>query len=119
MPRIKDNPMRRTCTTILTASLIAGATIVSAAPPTPVVAVPGYAPMPSAVGCSESRYPFDAQHPWLHGYYQETPAYAGFHAFRPYNYKHVFAQSQLAAEWGGSPTAPYSHQSGRMNAQAK
>ena len=76
-----------------------------------MVAVPGYAPMPSTVTCSESRYPFDAQDPWLHGYYQETPAYAGFHAFRPYNYKHVFAQSQLAAEWGGSPTAPYSHQS--------
>jgi hypothetical protein len=111
--------MRRTISTILTASLIAGATIVSAAPPTPVVAVPGYAPMPSAVPCSESRYPYDAQDPWLHGYFQETPAYAGFHAFRPYNYKHVFAQSQLAAEWGGSSTAPYSHQSSRMNSQSK
>jgi hypothetical protein len=111
--------MRRTCATILTASLIAGATLVSAAPPTPAVAVPGYAPMQSTVVCSESRYPFDAQDPWLHGYYQETPAYAGFHAFRPYNYKHVFAQSQLAAEWGGSATAPYSHQSGRTNSQAK
>jgi hypothetical protein len=110
MPRIKDDPMRRTCATILTASLIAGATAVSAAPPAPI-AVPGYAPMPTTVTCSESRYPFDAQDPWLHGYFQETPAYAGFHAFRPYNYKHVFAQSQMAAEWGGSPTAPYSHQS--------
>jgi hypothetical protein len=104
--------MRRTCATILVAaSLISGATALSAAPPTTAIAVPGYGAMPSTVSCSESRYPYDAQDPWLHGYFQETPAYAGFHAFRPYNYKHVFAQSQLAAEWGGSPTAPYSHQS--------
>ena len=104
---------------LVAASLIAGATAALAGPPTSAVAVPGYAPMPSTVSCSESRYPYNAQDPWLHGYFQETPAYAGFHAFRPYNYKHVFAQSQLAAEWGESPTAPYSHQNGRVNSQAK
>jgi hypothetical protein len=111
--------MRRTCATILVAaSLIAGAAGAFADPPTPAVAVPGsYGPTPAAVSCGEARYPYDAPEPWLHGYFQETPAYAGFHAFRPYNYKHIFAQSQLAADWGMSATAPYSHQSSRTQAK--
>ena len=92
----------------------------AAAPPVAAVTVSGgsYAPAAMAqAGCSEGRYPYDAPDPWLHGYFQETPAYAGFHVFRPYNYKHVFAQSQIAAEWGASPTAPYSHQFGRSTSQ--
>jgi len=59
-------------------------------------------------GCPDPRYPFDAQDAWIHGYLQEVTAYGGFTAFRPYNYKHVLAQSQVAASWGMSPTAPYS-----------
>jgi hypothetical protein len=66
--------------------------------------------MPIQAGCTEGRYPYDAPEPWTHGYFQEIPAYGGFNAFRPYNYKHVQAQSQLAAEWGLAPTAPYSQQ---------
>jgi hypothetical protein len=63
----------------------------------------------AAVPC-EPRFPFDCPQPWLHGYIQEIPAYAGFHAFRPYNYKHVYSQSQIAAGWGLSPLSPYSQQ---------
>lgn len=53
---------------------------------------------------------YDAAYPWLHGYFQEIPAYGGFGAYRPYNYKHVFAQSQASGGWGMSPTMPYSQQ---------
>jgi len=107
--------MRPTCWTIVMSAVLgAGPAAVSAAPPSATVAAPGGEPYAPAVtiqaGCSEGRYPYDAPEPWTHGYFQEIPAYGGFHAFRPYNYKHVQAQSQLAAEWGLSPTAPYSHQ---------
>lgn len=68
-------------------------------------------------GYGEARYPFDAPEPWLHGYFQETPAYGGYHVFRPYNYKHVFVQSQIAAGWGAPSTMPYSHQTGRSTLQ--
>jgi hypothetical protein len=61
-------------------------------------------------GPSEPRFYFDFPQPWLHGYIQEVPAYAGFHSFRPYNYKHVLAQSQVAGGWGFAPTSPYSQQ---------
>jgi len=53
---------------------------------------------------------YDAPYPWMHGYVQEIPAYEGYAAFRPYNYKHVFAQSQAAGGWGMSPTMPYAQQ---------
>jgi hypothetical protein len=66
--------------------------------------------LPTASAPCEPRFYFDCPQPWLHGYIQETPAYAGFHSFRPYNYKHVFAQSQIAGGWGISPTSPYSQQ---------
>jgi hypothetical protein len=108
--------MRTTCWTIVMSAVLgAGPAAVSAAPPSSAVAAPGcdsYASpaMTLQAGCSEGRYPYDAPDPWTHGYFQEIPAYGGFHAFRPYNYKHVQAQSQLAAEWGLSPTAPYSQQ---------
>jgi hypothetical protein len=69
----------------------------------------GYSPAISGVPC-EPRFCFDAQAPWLHGYIQEVPIHGGFHAFRPYNYKHALAQSQIAAGWGLSPLSPYSQQ---------
>lgn len=113
--------MTRTCWMLLvSAALGMGPAVACAAPPAGQNAVAGgsAAAEPVTVVC-EGRYAYDAAAPWLHGYFQETPAYGGFHAFRPYNYKHVFVQSQLAAEWGASPTAPYSHQTGRSNSPAK
>lgn len=59
---------------------------------------------------NDPLYPFDAYEPWVHGHFQEIPAYGGYHSFRPYNYKHVLSQSQVAAGWGMSPTMPYSHE---------
>ena len=61
-------------------------------------------------GSSEQRHPFDTQQNWVHGYFQEIPAYGGHHTFRPYNYKDVLSQSQTAAGWGERPTMPYSQQ---------
>lgn len=61
-------------------------------------------------GSSEQRYPFDSQQSWVHGYFQEIPAYGGHHVFRPYNYKDVLSQSQTAAGWGERPGMPYSQQ---------
>lgn len=56
-------------------------------------------------------YPFDRQDPWLHGQYQRIPAYGGFSTFRPYNYRHVFAQTQIATSvWGAPHGQPYSQQ---------
>ncbi len=61
-------------------------------------------------GQFEQRYPFDSQQNWVHGYFQDIPAYGGHVFFRPYNYKDVMSQSQTAAGWGMSPTMPYSQQ---------
>lgn len=61
-------------------------------------------------GQFEQRYPFDTQQNWVHGYFQEIPAYGGHNFFRPYNYKDVMSQSQTSAGWGMSPTMPYSQQ---------
>jgi hypothetical protein len=61
-------------------------------------------------GSSEQRYPFDTQQNWVHGYFQDIPAYGGHHTYRPYNYKDVLSQSQTAAGWGERPTMPYSKQ---------
>ncbi len=58
----------------------------------------------------EELYPYDSPEPWIHGYWQEIPAYGGFAAFRPYNYKHVLSQSQAAGGWGMSAQMPYSQQ---------
>lgn len=61
-------------------------------------------------GQFEQRYPFDSQQNWVHGYFQDIPAYGGHVFFRPYNYKDVMSQSQTSAGWGMSPTMPYSQQ---------
>ena len=68
--------------------------------------------VPEAVGgiYGDQLLRYDSQHPWMHGYFQEIPAYGGFGAFRPYNYKHILSQSQAAGGWGMSPTMPYSQQ---------
>lgn len=88
---------------------------------------PGFAPGPAVVVPSSNGLPigvpettggyygeplqrFDAQFPWLHGYFQEIPPYSGYGAFRPYNYKHVLSQAQAAGGWGESPTMPYAQQ---------
>jgi hypothetical protein len=56
-------------------------------------------------------YPnYDAYEPWVHGYWQELPAFGGYAYFRPYNYRHVYAQSEVAATWGTSAVMPYSHE---------
>jgi hypothetical protein len=78
--------------------------------------MPNYPALPEAYnqygfeGRFEQRYPFDNQQNWVHGYFQEIPAYGGHAFYRPYNYKDVLSQSQTAAGWGQSPTLPYSQQ---------
>ncbi|NQV27361.1 MAG: hypothetical protein HQ518_23685 [Rhodopirellula sp.] len=61
-------------------------------------------------GGGDQLYPFDSPEPWLHGYFQELPAYAGYSSFRPHNYKHVLSQMEVASRWGISPVMAYSHQ---------
>jgi hypothetical protein len=61
-------------------------------------------------GQAETRHPFDTQQNWVHGYFQEIPAYRGHVYFRPYNYKHVLSQSQTAGGWGMNPNLAYSQQ---------
>ncbi len=63
-----------------------------------------------ATGEGGQLYPYDQQDPWLHGQYQRVPAYGGFASFRPYNYRHVFAQTQIATGWGAAHGMPYSQQ---------
>lgn len=63
-----------------------------------------------AGGDGVQLYPYDQQDPWLHGYFQRVPAYGGFASFRPYNYRHVFAQTQIATGWGSAHGMPYSQQ---------
>ena len=65
---------------------------------------------PASVGSNEQLYPYDDQEKWKHGYLKEMPYYHGYHSFRPYNYHHVYSQSQTAAGWGMSPTSPQSQQ---------
>lgn len=64
----------------------------------------------ASVGANEPLYYYDDQEPWKHGYLQIMPYYGGNHTFRPYNYHHVFNQSQTAAGWGMNPVLPYSQQ---------
>lgn len=54
--------------------------------------------------------PWDTQEAWMHGYFQEIGPYPGYHLYRPYNYKHVFPQADLAYRWGQSHGMPYSQQ---------
>ncbi|MEZ6059985.1 MAG: hypothetical protein R3C19_06460 [Planctomycetaceae bacterium] len=64
-----------------------------------------------AAGTGGQLFPFDRQDPWLHGQYQRVPAYGGFNSFRPYNYRHVLSQTQIATSvWGASHGTPYSQQ---------
>ncbi|MBL8849557.1 MAG: hypothetical protein JNG89_07730 [Planctomycetaceae bacterium] len=65
---------------------------------------------PASVGSSEPLFSYDDQEPWKHGYLQIMPYYGGHHLFRPYNYKAVFSQSQVAAGWGMPNVMPYSQQ---------
>jgi hypothetical protein len=51
----------------------------------------------------EEMYPYDAYDNWVHGHFQEIPAYGGYHFFRPYNYKHVLSQSQTSGGWACGP----------------
>src|SRR5579863_7319907 len=53
---------------------------------------------------------YDAYEPWVHGYWQELPAFGGYAYFRPYNYRHVYVQSEVAASWGTSAQMPYSQE---------
>lgn len=74
-------------------------------------AVPGYS-FADTVSAGEGvqTYPFDQQETWIHGHFQRYPAYGGFSSFRPYNYRHVMAQSQIAAASGAPHGMPYSQQ---------
>jgi hypothetical protein len=63
-----------------------------------------------AAGDGGQLYPYDRQDPWLHGHFQRVPAYGGFASFRPYNYRHVLSQTQLATGWGMPHGMPYSQQ---------
>ena len=63
-----------------------------------------------AAGDGVQLYPYDQQDRWLHGHFQRVPSYGGFSSFRPYNYRHVFAQTQLAQSWGHTHGMPYSQQ---------
>jgi hypothetical protein len=111
--------MTAKCVPILLSALLASDLAIASGPtvaPAPAIGAPvqtyaqtTYAPTLAAAPC-EPRFCFNAQEPWIHGYTQEVPLYGGFHAFRPYNYKHALAQSQIAAGWGMSATSPYSQQ---------
>ena len=63
-----------------------------------------------AAGDGVQLYRYDQQDPWLHGHFQRVPSYGGFSSFRPYNYRHVLAQTQLAQTWGHANGMPYSQQ---------
>ncbi|HVJ67470.1 MAG TPA: hypothetical protein VM510_05765 [Caulifigura sp.] len=63
---------------------------------------------PSSFGAQETLFRYDDQEPWKHGWKKQMPYHEGFHSFRPYNYHHVFGQTQAAAAYGQS--MPYSQQ---------
>lgn len=74
---------------------------------------PGYADAylgAASIGSGEPMFRYDDQERWKHGWVRAMPFYEGFHSFRPYNYHHVFSQSQTAAGWGMPPVMPYSQQ---------
>jgi hypothetical protein len=58
----------------------------------------------------DTLLPYNSQEAWMHGHFQEIGAYAGTQYFRPYNYKHVFAQADLSYRWGQPQGMPYSQQ---------
>ena len=59
-------------------------------------------------GAQENLFRYDDQEPWKHGWKKQMPYHEGYQAFRPYNYHHVFGQTQTAAAYGQS--MPYSQQ---------
>lgn len=59
------------------------------------------------VGHSWLPLPFDTQAVWMHGRHQRLSPYSGYNAFRPYNYRHVAAQAQIAARWPNPSGLPY------------
>ncbi|MCR9200762.1 MAG: hypothetical protein NXI04_19165 [Planctomycetaceae bacterium] len=66
------------------------------------------------VGCTVSvpfghslPRPFDSPEVWMHGHHQRPSSYAGYSAFRPYNYRHVAAQARLTSAWPVAHGAPY------------
>lgn len=63
-----------------------------------------------SVGSNEPLFPYDDQDPWKHGYLHIVPFYGGYHSGRPYNYHHVFAQTQTSVGWGMPHGMPYSQQ---------
>ncbi len=63
-----------------------------------------------SVGGNEPLYEYDDQEPWKHGYLHIMPYYGGFHHGRPYNYHHVFSQTQTSVGWGMPHGLPYSQQ---------
>lgn len=86
-------------------------TLMSAASAQAQVGMPGIEYSNTVAGGDGVQlYPYDQQDPWLHGYFQRYPAYGGFASFRPYNYRHVFSQTQIATGWGSSHGMPYSQQ---------
>ena len=65
---------------------------------------------PNSVGNNEPLFEYDDQDPWKHGYLHEMPYYGGYHFGRPYNYHHVFSQTQTSVGWGLPHGLPYSQQ---------
>jgi hypothetical protein len=63
-----------------------------------------------SVGNNEPLFPYDDQEQWKHGYLQDMPNYGGYHSGRPYNYHHVFSQTQTSVGWGLPHGLPYSQQ---------
>ncbi len=63
---------------------------------------------PASFGAQETLFRYDDQEPWKHGWKKQMNYHEGFHSFRPYNYHHVFGQTQTAAAYGQS--MPYSQQ---------
>lgn len=114
LPRIDEHPLFHG--ELKMSSALWTVTLALALGQTPIGPDPyGGGPPPSEGGIiggvgDEQLYPFDGYDAWLHGQFQEIPAYGGFRFFRPYNYKHVLAQSQVAGGWGMSPTMPYSQE---------
>ncbi|MBX3437928.1 MAG: hypothetical protein KF861_10590, partial [Planctomycetaceae bacterium] len=61
-------------------------------------------------GGEEPLYSYDDREVWKHGWIQVIPFYGGYHSYRPYNYKQVFAQAAQSEAWGMPRTMPYSQQ---------
>ncbi len=58
----------------------------------------------------DTLLPWDTQEAWMHGHFQEISPYSGYHFYRPYNYKHVFSQADLAYRLRQPQGMPYSQQ---------